>query len=188
MWRLSERDTARRLGLVPQSEATEWPLTVEQMVALGRAPHRGLVQAVCGCGPRRVDAALEQTGLGPLRGRLLGELSGGERQRVLIARALAQQPATILMDEPTAHLDLRYQGAVLGLARRLAHERGLAVVISLHDLNLVALYADRVALIAGGGLDHRGFARGGADAASTCRQRTAFRLPSAATRCTARRW
>ena len=99
-----------------------------------------------------MDAALAQTGLIPLRERLLNELSGGERQRVIIARALAQQPRTILLDEPTAHLDLRYQGAVLGLARRLAHERGLAVVMSLHDLNLAALYADRVALIADGGL------------------------------------
>ena len=152
LWRLSERDTARRLGLVPQSEATEWPLTVEQMVALGRAAHRGWFKPYADADQQAVDAALEQTGLGALRGRLLGELSGGERQRVFIARALAQEPATILMDEPTADLDLRYQGAVLGLARRLAHERGLAVVLSLHDLNLVALYADRVALIAGGGL------------------------------------
>ena len=95
---------------------------------------------------------MAQTGLAALRERLLNELSGGERQRVLIARALAQQPQTILFDEPTAHLDLRYQGAVLGLVRRLAHERGLALVMSLHDLNLVALYADRVALIADGGL------------------------------------
>lgn len=152
MWRLSERDVARRLGLVPQNEAAEWPLTVEQVVTLGRAAHRGWFRPYTAADHAAVDAALEQTGLGPLRSRLLTELSGGERQRVLIARALAQQPATILLDEPTAHLDLRYQGAVLGLARRLAHTCGLAVVLSLHDLNLAALYADRVALIADGGL------------------------------------
>jgi iron complex transport system ATP-binding protein len=152
VWALSERETARYLGLVPQGEASEWPLTVEQVVTLGRAPHRGWFMPYSAADRAAVDAALAQTGLAPLRERLLSELSGGERQRVLIARALAQQPQTILLDEPTAHLDLRYQGAVLGLARRLAHERGLALVMSLHDLNLAALYADRVALIADGGL------------------------------------
>ncbi len=152
VWQLSERDTARRLGLVPQSEVTEWPLTVEQVVALGRAAHRGWFRPYTSADHAAVDAALEQTGLRQLRARQLAELSGGERQRVLIARALAQQPATILLDEPTAHLDLRYQGTVLGLARRLAHTCGLAVVLSLHDLNLVALYADQVALIADGKL------------------------------------
>lgn len=152
VWRLSERDVARRLGLVPQNEAIEWPLTVEQVVMLGRAAHRGWFMPYSPADHAAVDAALEQTGLTPLRGRPLTELSGGERQRALIARALAQQPATILLDEPTAHLDLRYQGAVLGLARRLAHTCGLAVVLSLHDLNLAALYADQVALIADGGL------------------------------------
>lgn len=152
VWQISERDTARRLGLVPQNEAMEWPLTVEQVVALGRAAHRGWFRPYAAADHAAVDAALAQTGLTPLRARLLNELSGGERQRVLIARALAQQPATILLDEPTAHLDLRYQAAVLGLARRLAHECGLAIVLSLHDLNLVALYADQVALIADGGL------------------------------------
>ncbi|MGQ9554652.1 MAG: ABC transporter ATP-binding protein [Anaerolineae bacterium] len=152
VWTLSERETARRLGLVPQGEASDWPLTVEQVVALGRAPHRGWFLPYSTSDRIAVDAALEQTGLAPLRQRLLAELSGGERQRVLIARALAQQPQVILLDEPTAHLDLRYQGAVLGLSRRLAHECGLAVVMSLHDLNLAALYADRMALIADGGL------------------------------------
>lgn len=152
VWQISERDTARRLGLVPQNEAMEWPLTVEQVVALGRAAHRGWFRPYTAADHAALDAALAQTGLTPLRTRLLSELSGGERQRVLIARALAQQPATILLDEPTAHLDLRYQATVLGLARRLAHECSLAIVLSLHDLNLAALYADQVALLAEGGL------------------------------------
>jgi iron complex transport system ATP-binding protein len=152
VWSLSERETARSLGLVPQYESSDWPLTVEQVVTLGRASHRGWFMPYGVADHDAVEGALAQTGLGALRERSLNELSGGERQRVLIARALAQQPQTILLDEPTAHLDLRYQGAVLGLVRRLAHEAGLAVVMSLHDLNLVALYADRVALIADGGL------------------------------------
>jgi iron complex transport system ATP-binding protein len=152
VWSLSERETARSLGLVPQNESSDWPLTVDQVVMLGRASHRGWFRPYSAADRAAVDDALAQTGLADLSERLLNELSGGERQRVLIARALAQQPQTVLLDEPTAHLDLRYQGAVLGLVRRLAHERGLAVVMSLHDLNLVALYADRVALIAEGGL------------------------------------
>jgi iron complex transport system ATP-binding protein len=156
VWSLSERETARNLGLVPQNEHSDWPLTVEEVVTLGRASHRGWFKPFSTDDRHAVDSALAQTGLVELRERNVNELSGGERQRVLIARALAQQPQSILLDEPTAHLDLRYQGAVLGLVRRLAHERGLALVMSLHDLNLVALYADRVALIADGGIAAEG--------------------------------
>lgn len=149
---LSSREMARRVGLVPQGELLDWPITVEQVVALGRAAHRGWFLPLSRSDQAALDWALAQTGLLPLRDRLVTTLSGGEQQRVLIARALAQEPNVLLLDEPTAHLDLRFQGAVLGLVRRLAHECGLAVVVSLHDLNLVALYADRVALIADGEL------------------------------------
>ncbi len=148
----SSREMARRMGLVPQGESLDWPLTVEQVVALGRAAHRGWFLPLSPADQAAVEYALDQTGLLSLRGRWVTELSGGERQRVLIARALAQEPNVLLLDEPTAHLDLRFQGAVLGLVRRLAHGCGLTVVLSLHDLNLVALYADRVALIAEGAL------------------------------------
>ncbi len=152
VWRLSTREAARRIGLVPQGEALDWPLTVEQVTALGRAARRGWLLPLSRADRAAIEDALRQTGLSGLRDRLVTSLSGGERQRVLIARALAQEPEALLLDEPTAHLDLRYQGAVLGLARRLARERRLTVVLSLHDLNLAALYADRVVLLAEGQL------------------------------------
>jgi iron complex transport system ATP-binding protein len=152
VWRLSTREAARQIGLVPQGEPLDWPLSVEEVVALGRAPHRGWFLPLSERDRAVVDDALRQTGLSGLRDRPVTSLSGGERQRVLIARALAQEPTVLLLDEPTAHLDLRYQGAVLELVRQLAHERGLTVIVSLHDLNLVALYADRVALLADGRL------------------------------------
>jgi iron complex transport system ATP-binding protein len=87
-----------------------------------------------------------------LRQRLLTELSGGEQRRVILARALAQEPQVLLLDEPTAHLDLRYQAEVLTLVQHLAHQDGLSVVIALHDLNQAALCAHRLALLASGGL------------------------------------
>jgi iron complex transport system ATP-binding protein len=163
VWAFSERQAAQRIGLVPQTETLDWPVTVEQIVALGRAPRRGWLLPLSGADHAAVNLALDRTGLRELRDRLVTRLSGGERQRLLIARALAQEPDVLLLDEPTAHLDLRYQGAVLGLARNLAHDAGLAVVMSLHDLNLVALYADRVALIADGAV----IAEGAPDAVLT---------------------
>ncbi len=149
---LAHREAAQRIGLVPQGEALDWPLTVEQIVALGRAPHRGWLLPLSRADRQAIEEALARTGLTDLRDHMVTTLSGGQRQRVLIARALAQEPAVLLLDEPTAHLDLRYQGAVLGLARRLAHEQRFTVILSLHDLNLAALYADHVALLAEGQL------------------------------------
>ena len=103
---------------------------------------------------RTVDEALARTALSDLRERPITTLSGGERQRALIARALAQQPRVLLLDEPTAHLDLRYQATVLEMVRGLVEsDGGLAVAMSLHDLNLASLFADRLALLAEGKTD-----------------------------------
>lgn len=152
LWRTAPRDVARQLALAPQASGTQWPVTVEQAVALGRAPHRGWLLPLTAQDRIATDRALEQTGLGSLRDRRVTELSGGEQQRVVLARVLAQEPQVLLLDEPTSHLDLKYQSGILGLVHRLAHQEGLTVVISLHDLNLAALYADRLALLGEGQL------------------------------------
>lgn len=152
LWRTSPRDVARQLALAPQASGTQWPVTVEQAVALGRAPHRGWLLPLTAQDRIATDRAIEQTGLGSLRDRRVTELSGGEQQRVILARVLAQEPQVLLLDEPTSHLDLKYQSGILGLVHRLAHQEGLTVVISLHDLNLAALYADRLALLGEGQL------------------------------------
>jgi iron complex transport system ATP-binding protein len=151
-WRLSPRAVARRLALAPQQEAAHWPGTVEQAVALGRAPHRGWLLPYAASDHDVIERVLRQTGLEPLRHRLLTELSGGEQRRVILARALAQEPQVLLLDEPTAHLDLKYQAEVLTLVQRLAYQGGLTVVIALHDLNQAALCAHRIALLASGRL------------------------------------
>jgi iron complex transport system ATP-binding protein len=152
LWHTSPRDIARQLALAPQVNGTQWPATVEQVVALGRAPHRGWLLPLTSQDRIATDRALEQAGLSSLRDRKVAQLSGGEQQRVILARVLAQEPQVLLLDEPTSHLDLKYQSGILGLVHQLAHRDGLTVVISLHDLNLAALYADRLALLSEGQL------------------------------------
>jgi iron complex transport system ATP-binding protein len=152
VWHAGPREVARQLALAPQASGMAWAITVEQAVSLGRAPHRGWLLPYTAQDRMATEQALEQAGLSQLRHRLLTELSGGEQQRVVLARVLAQEPQVLLLDEPTSHLDLKYQSGILGLVRQLAHQRSLTVVVSLHDLNLAALYADRLALLAEGRL------------------------------------
>jgi len=152
IWQISARDAARSLAFAPQANSEAWSATVEQVVSLGRAPHRGWILPLTAYDDQITRQALEQVGLTPLRDRLSTELSGGEQQRMLLARVLAQEPSVLLLDEPTSHLDLKYQTDILSLVQRLAHQKRLAVIVSLHDLNLAAIYADRVALLSKGAL------------------------------------
>lgn len=152
IWQTSARDTARQLAFAPQTNADSWAATVEQVVALGRAPHRGWLLPLTAHDNLVTRRALELVGLEHLRDRISTQLSGGEQQRMVLARVLAQEPTVLLLDEPTSHLDLKYQTDILSLVRRLAHQKGLTVIISLHDLNLAAIYADRVALLSNGTL------------------------------------
>jgi iron complex transport system ATP-binding protein len=146
----SRRDRARTVALVPQDPRVEFPFTVLEIVLMGRAPHlTGLGFA----GPddlRRARDALARLGLEGLEARRLDALSGGERQRVFLARALAQDPAVLLLDEPTTHLDLRHQTEILDVVREGVRARGLAALAVLHDLNLAAVACDRLILLAQG--------------------------------------
>jgi iron complex transport system ATP-binding protein len=148
IWRRGAGEFARRVALMPQNERRDWPLTVEESVRLGRAPHRGWLLPYTAEDDRIVAAALEATGLVELRQRAITELSGGEWRRTIFARALAQEASALLLDEPTAGLDLKFQHEILSLAKRLATRRRLTVVLTLHDINHAALHGDRLAFIA----------------------------------------
>ncbi|WBV44378.1 ABC transporter ATP-binding protein [Pseudoroseomonas cervicalis] len=137
---------ARRIAVVEQQVATEVPVTVLDIVRLGRTPHRGPLSAWSAEDEAAVREALRQTGLEGLAPRLWHSLSGGERQRAQIARALAQQPELLLLDEPTNHLDIRHQLEILALLRRLRRTS----ILALHDLNLAAQFCDRLVLLQDG--------------------------------------
>lgn len=145
--RLDKRLRARKIGWVPQQESAAWPLTVAEVVRLGRAPHRGWLMPFTAEDMDIVEHALARADLLALKHRPVNKLSGGEFQRVLIARVLAQEPEALLLDEPTASLDIHHQIQVLDLVRGLVHEKGLSVVMAIHDLNLAVRYCDRLVLL-----------------------------------------
>jgi iron complex transport system ATP-binding protein len=145
---LSRRELARRIAYVSQETAVPFPFTAGQLVLLGRTPWLGLLAFESKADVAAAEQALERLGLGALTDRSVLELSGGERQLVQLARALAQEAQVLLLDEPTAHLDLAHRALVLGCLRDLARE-GRAVLAVSHDL-AAAGSANRVALLAEG--------------------------------------
>ena len=144
--RLSRREVARRLAVAPQEFSVQFAYTVRQIVELGRMPHHDVVSVARRQDAQAIEAALVAAGVEHLADRIFNDLSGGERQRVLIALTLAQESPILLLDEPTAHLDIRFQIEVLELLRRLNGERKLTVLAALHDLNLAARYFSRLVL------------------------------------------
>jgi len=149
---LSHAQRARILAVVPQARQLGGAFTVEQAVMMGRTPYLNWLGQEGEADKAAVHLALEQTCLDTFADRQIANLSGGEQQRVLLARALAQSTPVLLLDEPTNHLDLQHQTNLLSLVRRLAQENQLAVLMALHDLNLVSFFADRVALLVKGEL------------------------------------
>jgi iron complex transport system ATP-binding protein len=149
---LAGKQLARRVALVPQVPLIPGDVTVLAYVLLGRTPHLGYFGSERRSDHRAVDAALEQLDLIPFARRTLDTLSGGERQRATLARALAQDAPILLLDEPTAALDMGRQQQVLEIVDELRMSRGLTVVSTMHDLTLAGQYADRLLLLDGGRL------------------------------------
>ncbi|MBN1304355.1 MAG: heme ABC transporter ATP-binding protein [Anaerolineales bacterium] len=148
--RLDHTSRARFLAVVPQAHNLPPDFTVYQTVLLGRTPYLGWLGHLSEGDHRLVWEALDYTHITDMADRLVGRLSGGEQQRVLLARALVQNTAVLLLDEPTTYLDLEHQSLTLNLIRVLASEMQKAVLMVIHDLNLAALYADRVVLLHNG--------------------------------------
>ena len=147
IWQLSARQVAQRVGRVPQTANMAWPYTVEHVVRMGRYPHRSWLAPFNGADKAAVESALSRLQLLLLRHRPLNTLSGGEQQRVLMARALAQEPAVLLLDEPIANLDINHQYQVLALLRSLVQDSKLATLLAIHDLGLAARFCDRLVLL-----------------------------------------
>ena len=138
---------ARSVAVVPQATSLPAAFTVWETVLLGRTPYLNFLGQVSSADEQIARSSLERVDALQLSDRYIGEISGGEQQRILLARALAQQTPVLLLDEPTTHLDIQHQSALLNLVKAQAHQCNLAVLMVVHDLNLAALYADRVALL-----------------------------------------
>lgn len=149
-WR--DRDLARHVAVVPQREDALFPFSVEETVLMGRAPHLGRLGFETAHDHAVAERVLGELDLLDLRSRPITELSGGERQRAIVARALVQEPSLLLLDEPTAALDIRHQVDLLTLLRRRNREERLTIVTILHDLNLATLFCDRVILLRDGAI------------------------------------
>jgi iron complex transport system ATP-binding protein len=147
----AQRQRARRIAVVTQEAVVDFPFSVTEVVLMGRAPHLGGALFEGDHDVEVARRAMARTRILDLADRFIDELSGGERQRVILARALAQEAPILLLDEPTAFLDIRHQVEVFGLLRDLRRE-GYTIIAAVHDLNLAAAYCDRLALLKDGRL------------------------------------
>ncbi|MBO2462718.1 ABC transporter ATP-binding protein [Actinomadura violacea] len=143
LWRMRARQAARRRAVVTQHGDLGGEFSVAEVVAMGRAPHKGVLERENAADRAVVADSLERVGLAHASDRLFSTLSGGERQRALVARALAQEAPLLILDEPTNHLDVRAQLGLLDLVRSL----GLTLLAALHDLDHAAAYCDRVVVL-----------------------------------------
>jgi len=144
---LNRKHIAQSMAVVPQQFSIPFAFTVREVVLLGRIPFLRPLAGESQSDRQAVTTAMQLVGIDDLALRRFDELSGGERQKVILAMALAQQPELLLLDEPTVHLDITHQIEILELIREFNREQGLTIVAAMHDLNLAALYFDRLILL-----------------------------------------
>lgn len=156
IFKLSTKEVAKQLGILPQNPTAPEGLTVKELVAMGRYPHQGWLQQWSKEDEEMVREALHITGMSELESRSLDTLSGGQRQRAWIAMALAQNTNILLLDEPTSFLDLAYQIEVLDLLYELNRHQGRTIVMVLHDLNQACRYADHLIALRQGNVEVQG--------------------------------
>jgi len=147
VYQMSARELARKMAVLGQEHSAEYDFTVHEVVLMGRTPHLGRFQGERKHDLQIAEHAMRVTNVLHLKDRLITELSGGERQRVMIARALAQEPEVLLLDEPTAYLDVGHQTEILSIIRRLNATSQLTVIGVFHDLNLASEYCDKLVLL-----------------------------------------
>ncbi|MDD5399317.1 MAG: ABC transporter ATP-binding protein [Dehalococcoidia bacterium] len=143
----SRTDIARNIALMPQSAFLPELFTAMEIVLMGRTPHLGLLRYEGSSDILAAANAMEATETSQLAGRRINQISGGERQRVLIARSLAQEAGILLLDEPTASLDINYQAGILDFLKKLCRDKGLTIVSALHDVNLASQFGDRIIVL-----------------------------------------
>lgn len=144
---LKKKEIAREIAVIPQSNEIKFSFTVREIVSMGRMPFQQSFQGESTNDIEIIEDAIEKTGISDMAGRYVNTMSGGERQKVIIARAMAQTPKILLMDEPTLHLDISAQFDVLDMIHALSRKEGLTVVIVSHDLPMIARYCDRIMMI-----------------------------------------
>lgn len=150
IYSINAREYAKKVAVVPQETLIAFDFSVLEVALMGRSPRLGRFSMESGRDVEIALDALSKTGTAHLKDRPINALSGGERQRVLMARALAQEPDVLLLDEPTSHLDISFQFEIMDLVKSLNKERGLTVLAVLHDLNLAAQYCDRLMVMGQG--------------------------------------
>jgi iron complex transport system ATP-binding protein len=144
---LTARDLAQSMAVISSEQFFEFPYPVTEIVAMGRYPYLKRLQQMSHKDSQVIDEALRLTDVRHLRNRPISHLSSGERQRVLIARAIAQQPKILILDEPNAHLDIHHQIAIFELLRSLNREHQMTIVAVLHDLSSAAAYSETIVLL-----------------------------------------